>query len=206
MRLNYPEYKQKRKDYLYYKILTRILTILSDEKQNSIIDIGSKGMDLISELPQKIKYSVCLVKPLDSPKVKSFKMDFFDFRSDIKFDIVTCFQVIEHIKKAEDFIQKLQNTGDNLLISLPYKWDKNICRYHYQDPIDENKIFSWTKRKPTFTWYCKDKDHLNRIICLYAENLSLKKYLLLKLIPKRNNFYKKRNILSRFRLLLLFFT
>lgn len=202
--LNYPEYKQKRKDYLYYKILTKILMIISDKKQNSIIDVGSKGMDLISELPQEIKYSVCLTKPLDSPKVKSFKMDFFDFKPDIKFDIVTCFQVIEHVKQARDFVQKLQNTGDNLLISLPYKWKENVCKYHCQDPIDENKIFCWTNKKPAFTWYCSDKDHLNRIICLYAKNLSLKKYLLLKLIPKQNYFYKKRSILSKLKILLLF--
>lgn len=93
-------------------------------------------------------------------------MDFFDYKQPNKFDIVTCFQVIEHIEKAKEFTQKILKTGNLTIISLPYKWSENTCIYHCQDPIDEEKLYSWTGKKPIFTYYCLDE--LPRFICIYG--------------------------------------
>lgn len=169
-------YKEERKDYLYYKIIREILSIIQ-QGNNSIIDVGSNGVDLLSPLRLKDKVSVDLVEPVVADDIKSYKIDFFDYKPDQYFDIVTCFQVIEHVQEAQSFTKKLQETGKILLISLPFKWNNGTCQYHCQDPVDEKKIFSWTNKKPDYVWICEDKDYLKRIICLYCKDKKYKKAL-----------------------------
>ena len=175
-------YHNSRKKMVYIKALKQILHIICDEKQESIIDIGSNGVDLISFLPIKTKVSLDIVNPIKNDKVIGLKQDFFTYKPDRKFDIVTCFQVIEHIQEAKSFTQKLLKTGNIIVISLPYKWKNGACEYHCQDPIDETKILSWTQVEPEHVFYCHETDNSVRIICLYGDLGKYKKKL--NKIPK----------------------
>lgn len=182
-------YVEERQNFIYYKVLKRILKIIS-QNNDSIIDVGSFGVDMISDLPLSQKVSVCLNRPITNKGgVKGYKMDFFKYTPETHFDIVTCFQVIEHVQDAYNFTQKLFSTGKTVLISLPYKWKEGTCKYHCQDPVDENKIYSWTKTKPDYTWLCQDQDHLYRIICLYCNDKKHKKEL--DKIPKMQRYQKQ---------------
>lgn len=194
-------YIETRNDYIYYKIIKKILFIIS-KNQNSIIDIGSNGIDLLSDININKKISLCLDNPINNDKVQGIKCNFFDYKNEKLFDIVTSFQVIEHVEEAEKFTQKLLNTGKILLISLPYNWKKGACKWHCQDPIDENKIFNWTHKKPTLSWFCYDKDHCRRIICLYYPKIPITKYLKLMKIPKYSSYYKNKNLIYKIKLLL----
>ena len=176
------EYTEQRKEYKYYKLVKKIIKIFSN-KDKTILDVGSFGMDLMSEFTFKERVSVSLSGAINNDKVKGYNMDFFDFEPEKKFDIVTCLQVIEHVEDAKAFTQKLLKTGKIVVISLPYKWEKGLCSSHVQDPVDENKIFSWTNQKPLFSFYIKESDDIKgkRIICIYGE-VGIFKFLKLKLL------------------------
>lgn len=194
-------YAELRKELLYYKVIRQILYILS-KNSKSIIDVGSNGVDLISDLPLSRKVSICLSNPVSLSGVEGIKINFFDYKSSELFDIVACFQVIEHIEDAYTFTQKLFETGKIVLISLPYKWPNGLCKYHCQDPVDEKKIYSWTKRKPDYTWICQENNRASRIICLYCSDSVYKKEL--NSIPRKiyayPRFLKLRQMLVLFRL------
>ena len=88
-----------------------------------------------------------------------------------KYDVVTCLQVLEHIDDdtVYNFAQKLFTLGNIVIISVPYMWKKGICKYHKQDPVDETKLYGWTKKIPIYSIIIKD-NHFNRIINVYIQN------------------------------------
>lgn len=159
-------YVSSRKEFKYYQIVKDIIKILAN-KNKTILDIGSCGVDLISEYLFKKRVSVSLSGPISNDKVDGYEMDFFDYEIKNKFDIITCCQVVEHVDRAKDFVQKILNSSKVSIISVPYKWEKGKCKYHVQDPVDEEKMYSWTGKKPVFSFYIKDG--LWRMICVYGQ-------------------------------------
>ena len=197
-------YKNKRKNFLYYKVIKIILKFLSD-KNYTILDVGSANMDMISDLNFKERVSVDIVCPIESDKVIGIKTDFFDYKEPYKFDIVTCFQVIEHVENAKKFTQKLLNTGKLVIISLPYKWAKGLSKYHCQDPVDERKLYSWTNKKPVCSFYIKDLDNNCRFISIYGNIFlfavnCIPQMMLLSLV------YSKKGLLKKIVKTILLFT
>lgn len=190
------QYEEIRKDYIYYKVVKRIIKLFSGNDK-TIIDIGSANIDLMSELPFKKRCSVAIYGAINNDKVTGYQMNFFDFKPEEKFDVVTCLQVIEHIEEAREFTQKIFNTGKTVIISLPYKWKKGTCKTHIQDPVDESKIYSWTSRNPNFSFYIKDnKGYGWRIICVYGKlNFKQKVSLILLTIKYVKNFILKNGII-----------
>lgn len=144
-------YVEERADYRYYKYLRNIIAMLGSRAE-SVIDVGSNGVDLISYLSCKRKVSLDLHNPVVASGVKSVKEDFLKFECKEKFDLCTCFQVLEHIddEHIEEFASKLIQLGGVTVVTVPYKWPKNVIKGHLQDPVDEKKLCSWFKRKPVF--------------------------------------------------------
>lgn len=95
--------------------------------------------------------------------------NFMRYPVEKKFDVVTCFQVLEHLDDdvVEDFTRKLfHHTNRMLLISVPYKWAKGSCSEHKQDPVDEEKLLKWTGESPVFCQVVRDGTR-DRMICAY---------------------------------------
>ena len=92
--------------------------------------------------------------------------DFYEWNPDRKYDVVLCLQVLEHLDKPKEFVEKLFRTASTTILSVPYKWPKGSCKYHVQDPIDEQKILSWTGREPDEKHIITDNGK-RRIICVY---------------------------------------
>jgi hypothetical protein len=55
-------------------------------------------------------------------------------------------QVLEHLENPAEFAQKLFQSGQTVIISVPYKWPSGIQKNHVQDPVDEQKLKCWTGR------------------------------------------------------------
>jgi len=142
-------YAEKRKNLSYYKYIRNIIYLLSIGK-DSIIDIGSNGVDIISHTECKLKISLDRGNPIKKQGVVSIKEDFFEYYTEQHFDIVTCFQVLEHIEDASKFANKLLSIGKIIFISVPYKWKKGYCEWHCQDPVDEHKLDKWFGKKALF--------------------------------------------------------
>ena len=158
--------------------LDLIKKIQSQHDIQSIIDIGGKSGFFVSGTTirdktsldkaeharwnRQISYEAC---PKDVGVIKS---DFLTWEVNKKYDIATCMQTLEHItdKNIINFTQKLFDLSDHLIISIPYKWEKGACKYHCQDPVDKQKLFSWTGRKPDEHIIVKDSKR-KRMIAYY---------------------------------------
>ena len=49
------------------------------------------------------------------------------------------------------FVEKIFKYADKAIISVPYKWRKNACKYHVQDPIDYKKFIDLIGKDPVRT-------------------------------------------------------
>ena len=160
-------YGDIRKKYNYVKRISELLTNCSIAGCESIIDVGSRGLDVISVLPLKVKVSLDLVNPLVAEGVESIICDFFDYQPKEKFDVVCCFQTLEHIAEVEKFTKKLFALAKKyVFISVPYKWNSSTCSEHIHDPVDEEKLAKWTEKQPIFKEIIFDKN-ARRMICIY---------------------------------------
>ena len=162
-------YAKRRADLEYYKVLKCILSCISKNAQ-SIIDIGSNGVDLISHLNVPIKVSLDKKNPVTKNGIISIKEDFLQYNMEFKYDIVCCFQVLEHVQEVNDFAQKLLQCAKIVVISVPYKckWGRNSNHIH--DPVDESKLFTWMQRTYDFSVTCVENNSYRRLIACYYQN------------------------------------
>ncbi len=142
-------YASSRKHLAYYRYIRNLLSMLSIRCE-SIIDVGSNDVDVISHLSCPKKVSLDLRKPLEKTGVEPIKADFFKHSFQDKFDIACCFEVLEHLDNPNIFSQKLLQTGRLVVVSVPFKWKVGECKFHCQDPVDADKIISWFNREPMF--------------------------------------------------------
>jgi len=157
-------YYNERKDYHYYK---KVQSILNSVQFNSIIDVGSRKSPIMQNLDSNIyKVMLDLIPIPPQPGMNMITADFYEWEPDRKYDVALCLQVLEHLDKPKEFAQKLFQVAPIVIISVPYKWAKGACKYHVQDPINEEKILSWTGRQPDEKHIVTDRKK-RRIICLY---------------------------------------
>lgn len=162
----YSNYMETRKNMTYYKYIRSLIAMCSINA-TSILDVGSAGIDLLSHcsnVPEK--YSIDLNFPLIKEGITAIKEDFFKYETNQKFDIVCCFQVLEHIQEAEKFCQKLVDLAKNeIIISVPYMWDNGRSKSHIQDPVDLHKIVKWFGCEPIFCHIIEE-----RLIAVFLKN------------------------------------
>ena len=163
-------YIEKRKDYEYYKVLRSLLRLIC-RSEDTICDVGSGGIDLLSELPCKKKFSIDLRNPVSNEEVEGIKADYLSYESSAV-DIITCFQVLEHLKDGavEEFAKKLLREGRIVIVSVPYMWPENQCEDHVQDPMDVEKLISWFGKNPAFLHVVTEKSKLARIIAIFIQD------------------------------------
>lgn len=64
-------------------------------------------------------------------------------------DVVTCLQVLEHVKEPEPFTAALFTAArEAVIISVPWEWPPGRCASHVQDPVGDAKLYEWTHRRP----------------------------------------------------------
>jgi len=163
-------YWNKRKNMQYYKKVTEII---NDLKPKSLIDIGNGGCPYISCEHSEDTVTLDIENACKSEKIRSIVVDFMEWEKDKDYELVVCSQVLEHIHDAKSFAEKLFTIGKSVLISVPYKWPSGTELEHIHDPVDEEKIRSWTGRDPDKSWIVtenvrrKNRKDIKRILCLY---------------------------------------
>ena len=163
------EYIDGRRNLRYYTYLKSFLMTICRE-DDSILDVGSRGIDMLSFLPCKRKKSIDLQYPYSDENTEGITGDYLDYHPE-GLDIITCFQVLEHIgdNQVGVFAKKLLSDARIAIVSLPYMWPKTKCKWHVQDPVDVDKITSWFGRNPVFIQIIKEKDNESRIVLVFIE-------------------------------------
>lgn len=160
-------YKETREHLFYMSYIRQLLSVISLGKK-SILDVGSNGMDTLSMTSCLHKVSIDINNPFIHEGIKSIKADFLKYNFKEKFDIVTCLQVIEHIadRDIKQFCQKLLKLSSLLVVSVPYRWEKELCKEHLQDPINLSKLVTWFGDEPKFVDVITD-NYMCRLVAIF---------------------------------------
>ena len=158
------KYYSKRKSFKYYK---KILEILKEQQFCSILDVGARKSPILENLDSSVEKVLLDLDQVDcSPDIRTIQDDFYTWVPDKHYDAVVCLQVLEHLEDPSTFAKKLFDIATRfVIISVPYNWELRICKEHVQDPVDLDKLFSWTQRTPDEYYIVKDE--LERLICIY---------------------------------------
>ncbi len=159
-------YWEKRKHLKYYQQVIRLA-----EKYvpagGQVIDVGSHETHLLGQLhwfARRVALDLYTIPP--RPGIETIEMtDFLQYQPGTHFDLVLCLQVLEHLRNPGIFAQKLLRTGRTVIISVPYKWPEHVSRNHIQDPVDDAKLESWTRRQPIETRIVTNG--MQRLIAVY---------------------------------------
>jgi hypothetical protein len=163
-------YWQKRKDSIYLFAAKQICLRQCGEP-TSVIDVGSNATPTLEWHRSTATHlvSLDLRRPYAAEGVESLTCDFLQYEPDTSFDLVTCFQVLEHVPDPVPFARRLIQIGRVAVVSVPYKWKRGRCRYHVHDPVDERKMRKWFGRKPDFAYIATELNSVSRLIHVYRQ-------------------------------------
>jgi hypothetical protein len=136
---------------MYYRYLEAVVRGVAHDAR-SLLDVGTANAEYLESfdwIPRKV--ALDKRKVYSSATVEGIVADFFAYEPKEKFDLVTCFQVLEHVPDAGPFARRLFELGRDVLISVPFKWKAGDCEWHVHDPVDSRKLRSWTGRKPHYS-------------------------------------------------------
>ena len=143
-------YWEKRSSLIYYRYIDLIVRGLAANAK-TMIDVGSyntPNLELFDWIPER--HSLDIKRPYESENVRGIKTDFFSFEPASKYDFAICLQVLEHVPDAARFAKKLFSISDAVLVSVPYRWPAGSHDDHVHDPVDLEKLLSWTEREPDY--------------------------------------------------------
>lgn len=171
---NEPEslaYWRDRQDLLYYQVVRQLVEGLG-QGAGSMLDVGSAACPYLDWFPQiPVRVSLDIERPHRAAGVESITADFLKWRTDRRFDIVTCLQVMEHVDDPAAFATKLLAVGRTVIVSVPHAWPPGSVDGHRHDPVTERKMRSWFGREPNFSYVCREVlTHSDRLIQVYEPN------------------------------------
>jgi len=153
-------YWESRKDNNYYKYVIQWLNEIGHHA--SYMDVGTCDTPIIQSGSFDRRIAVDILKQPALEGVESIVGDFMIL--DLPYvSVVTCLQVLEHVFDPAAFAQKLLNTADKVLVSVPYEWPKGFCNEHIHDPIDMDKFYGWLGREPVNSIIINDNNHLRLV-------------------------------------------
>lgn len=88
----------------------------------------------------------------------------------LRFDLVLCLQVLEHLQDPETFARKLLDSGRIVIVSVPYQWPAGRNPRHLQDPVSEAKLIGWAGRAPVETRLVRNG--VDRLIAVFRGTAS----------------------------------
>ena len=161
-------YWNDRKDAVYLYVARGICQKYGSQAK-TVADVGSNNTPTLEwhrEHASRL-VSIDLRNPYVASGVESITTDFLKYRPLEKFDLVTCFQVLEHVPDAKSFAQHLLEVSKTLVVSVPYKWPEGKCKYHIHDPVDKDKLMDWFGRKPIYSYLARELNKIERLIQVY---------------------------------------
>lgn len=160
-------YWRQRADFVYLHVIRRLIEIVAPSAR-VVADIGSNRTPILDFHPSNAKrYSVDIDNPYQGENVIAIRQDFYIWNCPEPIDVVTCFQVIEHVPDPEKFVQRLLAIGEVVILSVPFMEPPGLNPGHINNNIDLATIIRWAHRKPNFHYIATELSGDQRIICLF---------------------------------------
>jgi hypothetical protein len=161
------QYWKSRSDYVYLHV-ARVIAQRIAANAEVVADIGSNGTPILEWFPGvPVRYSVDPITPFKGSGIRSVTCDFLKWKPQQRVNVLTCFQVMEHLSEPGLFAQKMLRMADVCIVSVPYKWPEGQANLHIQDPVDERKMLSWFEREPNYSYRATEIFGQERLICVY---------------------------------------
>ena len=161
------DYARKRRTLIYYRYVSTLVRGVAS-RATSIIDVGSGMTSCLEEFDWiPTRKTIDIRNPYTSQSVEGIRADFLEYEPDEQYDLTLCLQVLEHVPRVEEFTGKLFEISHSVLISVPYKWAKGSCRTHIHDPVDKEKLRSWTRKKPDYQIVVTEPFGGSRLLAYY---------------------------------------
>jgi hypothetical protein len=141
------DYWEERKNWHYYQKVVELAREFAPQA-HTVIEVGPREtpfLERVNWIPSKTAIDRYFRPTIQG--ATNLQGDFLEFQPPHRFDLVLCLQVLEHLEEPQPFASKLLETGNIVIVSVPYKWRKGYCKWHLQDPVDEAKLLSWTKKE-----------------------------------------------------------
>lgn len=172
-------YWERRKNSVYLHVTQRVCAKFAP-RPDSVLDVGSNGTPTLewhrSSAARLV--SLDLRRPYVADGVESITDNFLKYQPRERYDLVTCLQVLEHVPDASKFAQHLLSVGKIVVVSVPYKWRKGLCKEHVHDPVDRFKMYRWFRRWPTYSYIAREvHPERSRLIQVYHSDVTLTKEL-----------------------------
>lgn len=165
------KYWRDRSDLIYYRYIEYIMRVVGRDA-NSMVDVGSGNCPYLEWFDWiEDKRSVDIRVPYQSETVQGIQGDIHELTFRKRFDLCTCFQVLEHVPDAKLFARRLQELADTLIISVPYKWPKDSTKGHVHDPVTYEKLTEWMGREANYKIIAREpfrSQKHERLIAVYS--------------------------------------
>lgn len=161
------KYWQSRLESLYYRAVFQVVSVVGRDAR-SILDVGSGDTSYIKWfgwIDRKVQVSPKFKEQLEG--VERISADFFEWEPGERFDVTICLQVLEHVRNAAAFCERLKATTSHLVISVPYKWRAGSAKNHVHDPVDEEKLGAWMKVPANYHFIVPEPFGARRLIAYY---------------------------------------
>lgn len=163
------QYWDSRKHARYVVYVQKLVRVLEADAK-SAIDVGARDTPIIEDFDWiEDRWTLDYSNPYSSDRVKGISADFFKFDPPRHYDLALCLQVLEHVQDAAGFAQKLFRIADRVMITVPYRWRAGANKWHVQDPVDFDKLHSWTGREPLIGAIIQERSGPRRMLAYYRQ-------------------------------------
>ncbi|MDX1476834.1 MAG: class I SAM-dependent methyltransferase [Saprospiraceae bacterium] len=162
------DYWQRRKQLHYYQVVRAWIEALSPG--DWILDVGSRSTPIV-KTGQFKRRTMIDIAPFNRKfaGVEQVVADWMAYPVGEKAaDVVLCLQVLEHLPDdlVGPFARKLLHAGKKTIISVPHRWPEDLTPHHLQDPVDLDKLITWTG-KPPVKHHIERRDNMERLVALF---------------------------------------
>jgi hypothetical protein len=163
-------YWQGRRHLAYYQEVVR-LARAHVPAGSAVLDVGASDTRVLADLDWFPRRVALDITPMPrQPGIERVSADFLAYRPPLRFDLVLCLQVLEHLQDPEPFARKLLDSGRIVIVLVPYQWPAGRNPRHLQDPVSEAKLIGWAGRAPVETRLVRNG--VDRLIAVFRGTAS----------------------------------
>jgi Methyltransferase domain len=154
-----PSYWARRAGFVYYRVVVELARAYVPPPVvtgwhmrrvgRTVLDVGARDTHVLLALDWFPRRVALDLQPGPSlPGIERSVADFRDWTPRIRFDLVLCLEVLEHLDDPAAFFRQLYRAGQHVIVSVPYRWPRGTHPAHVQDPVDEAKLIGWAGQPP----------------------------------------------------------